>query len=79
VAVAFATLPGLAAVKELIDYTTKHTASLCKQGTISLGMPFSMKAKVVIFEKELQDSTSMMGRDKGAQNILKFINRDGRQ
>ena len=36
-------------------------------------------AQVVIFEKELQDRASMMGWDKGAQNILKFTNRDGRQ
>ena len=36
-------------------------------------------AQVVIFEKELQDRASMMGWDKGAQNLLKFINRDGRQ
>ena len=39
-----------------------------------------MKAsQEVIFEKELQDRASMMGRDKGAQNILKFTNKDGRQ
>ncbi len=36
-------------------------------------------AQVAIFEEELQDSASMMGWDKGAQNILKFTNRDGRQ
>ena len=80
VAVSFATSPGVAAVEELIDYTTKHSASLYEQGTKALGTPFSMKAaQVVIFEKELQDRASMMGWDKGAQNILKFTNRDGRQ
>jgi hypothetical protein len=78
--VAFATSPGVAAVEELIDYTTKHGASLYEQGTKALGTPFSMKAsQVVIFEKELQDRASMMGWDKGAQNILRFTNKDGRQ
>eukprot|EP00804_Cyclotella_cryptica_P000308 CCRYP_010230-RA/>CCRYP_010230-RA protein AED:0.47 eAED:0.47 QI:0/-1/0/1/-1/1/1/0/170 len=78
--VAFATSPGVAAVEELIDYTTKHGANLYEQGTKALGTPFSMKAsQVVIFEKELQDRASMMGWDKGAQNILKFTNKDGRQ
>jgi hypothetical protein len=39
-----------------------------------------MKAtQVVIFEKELQDRASMMGWDKGAQNIIGFTNRDGRR
>ena len=79
-AVTFATSPGVAAVEELIDYTTKHGASLYEQGTKALGTPFSMKAtQVVIFEKELQDRASMMGWDKGAQNILEFTNKDGRQ
>ena len=78
-AVSFATSPGVAAVEELIDYTAKHGASLYEQGTKALGTPFSMKAaQVVIFEKELQDRASMMGWDKGAQNILKFTNRDSR-
>ena len=79
-AVTFATLPGIAAVEELIDYMTIHGANLYEQGTKALGIPFSMKAsKVVIFEKELQDRASMMDWDKGAQNILKFTNKDGRQ
>jgi hypothetical protein len=78
--ITFATSPGVAAVEELIDYTTKHGASLYEQGTKSLGTPFNMKAsQVVIFEKELQDRASMMGWDQGAQNILKFTNKDGRQ
>ena len=79
-AISFATSPGMAAVEELINYTTKHGASLYKQGTKALGTPFSMKAaQMVIFEKELQDRTSMMGGDKGAQNIIKLTRRDGRQ
>jgi hypothetical protein len=70
----------MAAVEELVDYTTKHGANLYEQGTKALGTPFSMKAsQVVIFEKELQDKASMMGWDKGAQNILKLTNKDGRQ
>ena len=78
-AASFATSPGVA-VKELINYTTKHGASLYEQGTKALGTPFSMKAaQVVIFEKELHDRTSMMGWDKGTYNILKYTNRDGRQ
>jgi len=78
--VAFATSPGVAAVEELIDYTTKHGTNLYEQGTKALGTPFSMKAsQVVIFKKELQDRASMMGWDKGTQNILKFTNKDGRQ
>jgi hypothetical protein len=61
--VAFATYPGMAAVKELIDYTIMR-ASLYEQGTRALGTPFSTKAaQVVIFEKELQDRASMMGWD----------------
>ena len=77
--VGFATSPGVAAVKELIDYTTKHGASLYKQGTKALGTPFGMKAsQVVIFEKELADRASMMGWNKGMQNILKFTNKDGK-
>ena len=79
-AVAFATSPGVAAIEELIDYTTKHGASLYEQGTKSLGTPFNMKAsQVVTFEKELQDRASMMGWDQGTQNILRFTNKDGRQ
>ena len=59
---------------------TKHGASLYKQGTEALGTPFGMKAsQVVISEKELQDRASMMGWDKGDQNILKFTNKDDRQ
>ena len=51
--ITLATSPGVAAVEEFIDYTTKHGASLYKQGTKALGTPFSMKAsQVVIFEKE---------------------------
>jgi hypothetical protein len=47
---AFATSPGMAAIKELIDYTMKHGASLYEQGTKALGTPFTMKAShVVIF------------------------------
>jgi hypothetical protein len=70
----------VAAVKELINYTTKHGANLYEQGIKALGTPFSMKAsQVVIFEKELQDRASMMGWDKDTQNILKFTNKDGRQ
>jgi hypothetical protein len=54
--------------------------SLHEQGTKALGTPFSMKAaQVIIFEKELQDRTSMMGWDKGLQSILRFTNRDNRQ
>ncbi len=79
-AVTFATSPGVAAIEELIDYTTKHGASLYEQGTKALGTPFNMKSnQVVIFEKELQDRASMMGWDQGAQNILRFTNKDGRQ
>lgn len=44
-AISFATSPGEAAVEELIDYTTKHGASLYKQGRKALGIPFSMKAE----------------------------------
>ena len=76
-AILFATSPGVATVEELIDYTT---ANLCKQGTKALGTPFSMTAsQVVIFEKELQDRASMMGWDKGTQNILRVTNKDSRQ
>jgi flagellar hook-associated protein FlgK len=79
-AVSFATSPGVAAIEELIDYTTKHGASLYEQGTKALGTPFNMKSnQVVIFEKQLQDRASMMGWDQGAQNILQFTNKDGRQ
>ena len=79
-AISFATSPGVAVVKELIDYTTKHGANLYKQGIKTLETPFSMKAsQVVIFEKELQDSARTMGWDKGTQNILNFTNKDGRQ
>eukprot|EP00804_Cyclotella_cryptica_P030718 CCRYP_009136-RA/>CCRYP_009136-RA protein AED:0.27 eAED:0.27 QI:0/-1/0/1/-1/1/1/0/399 len=78
--VAFTTSPGVAAVEELIDYTTKHGVNLYEQGTKAFRTPFSMKAsQVVIFEKELQDGASMMGWDNGAQNILKFTNKDSRQ
>ena len=50
--VAFATSPGVAAVKELIDYTSKHSFNLYEQGIKSLGTPFGMKAtQVVVFEK----------------------------
>ena len=78
-AVAFATSPRVAAVEDLIDYTTKHGASLYKQGTEPLGTPFGMKAnQVVIFEKELADRASMMGWDTGNQNILNFTNKDGK-
>jgi hypothetical protein len=70
----------VAAVEELIDYTTKHGASLYEQGTKALRTPFSMKvSQVVIFEKELQDRASMVEWDKGAKNIIKFTNRGGRQ
>ena len=66
--VGFATSPGVAALEELIDYKTKHCASLYKQGTKALGTTFSMMAsQVVIFEKELADRASMMGWDKGTQ------------
>ena len=79
-AISFATLPGVAAVKELIDYTTKHGASLYEPGTKALRTPFSMKAaQEVIFEKESQDRASMMGWDKGAQYIIKFVNKEDRQ
>jgi hypothetical protein len=79
-AVAFATSPGVAAIEELIDYTTKHGASLYEQGTKALGMPFSMKAiQVAIFKREFQDRASMMGWDQGTQNILQFTNKDNRQ
>jgi hypothetical protein len=78
--VSFATSPSVAAIEDLIDYTTKHGASLYEQGTKALGTPFNMKSsQVVIFEKELQDRASMMGWDQGAQNILRFTNKDGRQ
>ena len=40
----FATSSGGVAVKEQIDYTTKHSASLYEQGTKALGTFFSMKA-----------------------------------
>jgi hypothetical protein len=77
--VAFATSPGVAAVEDLIDYTTKHGASLYKQGTEPLGTPFGMKAnQVVIFEKELANRASMMGWDTVNQNILNFTNKDGK-
>jgi hypothetical protein len=79
-AISFATSPGVAEVEELIDYTTKHGASLYEQGTKALRTPFSMKAtQVIIFEKELQDRASMMGWDKGAQNTIRFTNGDSRQ
>ena len=79
-AILFATSPRVATVKELIDYTTKHGANLCEQGTKAPGTPFSMTAsQVVIFEKELQDRASMMGWDKGTQNILRVTNKDSRQ
>ena len=35
----FTTSPSVAAVKELIDYTTKHGANLYKQGIKALGPP----------------------------------------
>jgi hypothetical protein len=47
-----------------------------------LGPPSAWRqqaAQVVIFEKELQDRASMMGWGKGAHNILRFTNKDGRQ
>jgi len=79
-AILFATSPGVAAVEELIDYTTKQGASLYERGTKALGTPFSMKtSQVVICEQEVQDRASIMGWHKGAQNILKFTNRDSRQ
>ena len=38
-----------------------------------------MKAsQVVTFEKEPADKASMMKKDKGMQNVLKFTNRDGK-
>jgi hypothetical protein len=37
--ISFATSTGVAAVKELINYTTKHGASLYEQGTKLLGPP----------------------------------------
>ncbi len=48
-AISFATSPGMAAVEEFIDYTTKHGAILYEQGTKALGTPSSMKAAQVIF------------------------------
>ena len=43
--VGFATSPGLAAVKELIDYMTKHGASLHKQGTKAFGLSLQYEGK----------------------------------
>ena len=78
--IAFATPRGISAVKDHIDYTTKHGASHYKQGMKALGTPFNMKvSQAVIFEKELQDRARTMGWDKGTYNILKFTNRDSRQ
>ena len=60
--VGFATSFRVAAVKELISFTTKHGISLYEQGTKALETPFRMKAShEVIFEKELSNGASMMG------------------
>ena len=60
-AVAFETSPKVAAVKELVDYTTKHGASLYEQETKGLRAPFSMTFdQVFIFVKELTGRASMM-------------------
>ena len=54
-----ATLPGLRQQAKNSLTTQQNTQpALYKQGTNSLRMPFSMTAKIVIFNKELQDSTA---------------------
>ena len=42
--IAFATAPGMAATKELIDYTMHHGSSLYRQVTKALGTPYNMEA-----------------------------------
>lgn len=69
----------MATIEELTDYTIKNGASLYERGIKTHETHFIMKSsQVVFFEKELQDMASMMGWDKGAQTILKYINMNGR-
>lgn len=66
---------GMAAVEKLIDHAKKHGANQFAQRTKLLELHSAWRQLKWYFFRKNYNRASMMGRNEGTKNILKFTNR----
>ena len=82
--VVFADTPNTLEVENIIDYKTKHGASIYEQGcqalndkTLTKGFSMSINQSFV-FVEDFHCKASQMGWNQGSKQITFFVNHDGK-